>query len=62
MIEAPLYVSTRNAEFKWTDKCDVSFTKLQNMVSTTLFLRGPNLNLPFHILGDTSDTLIGVVI
>lgn len=34
-IVAPLYALIGNVDFKWSDKCDTSFTNLKKLVSTT---------------------------
>jgi hypothetical protein len=40
--DAPLHVLTSNMEFQWSDKCDVAFTGLKKLISTTPVMRGPN--------------------
>jgi len=57
-----LYALTRNFDFKWSDKCDISFTVLTKLVSTAPVLHGPNLELPFHIYTDASYAAIGIVL
>jgi hypothetical protein len=59
---APLHALTRNVEFQWSDKCDVSFARLKKLISTTLVLRGPNWKIPFQISTDASNIAIGVIL
>jgi len=59
---APLNALTSNVEFQWSDKCDVAFSILKRLISTTLVLRGPDWKIPFHISTDASDIAIGVVL
>ncbi len=61
-IVVPLYALTGNVDFNWSDKYDTTFTGLKKLVSTALVLRGPNLELHFHISMDALDVAIGVVL
>jgi hypothetical protein len=61
-IATHLHALTGNVEFQWSDKCDVAFTGLKKLISTTPVLRGPNWKIPFHISTDASDIAIGTVL
>ena len=52
---------TKDADFVWTDDCDVAFVKIKKLVCSALILRGPNWALPFNIHANASQTAIGVV-
>lgn len=52
-IVASLYVLTRNVEFEWNEKCNVTFAYLKKFVSKAPTLRGSNWKFPFHISPDT---------
>lgn len=43
-------------------KCEKAFTELKNYVLATPAMRGPNFSLPFHIVIDASNTIVGVVL
>jgi hypothetical protein len=57
---SPLHALTSNAEFQWSDKCDVAFAGLKKLISTAPVLRAPNWKIPFHISTDASYISIGV--
>jgi hypothetical protein len=48
-IVAPLNALTGNAEFQWSDKCNVAIVGLKKLISTASVLRGANWKIPFHI-------------
>jgi len=58
-IASPLFVLLmKNAEFKWIDAYQKGFDELKHQLPTAPILRGPDLELPFHISSDASDTII----
>jgi len=61
-ISVPLYDLTRNVDFKWSNKCDTTFTGLKKLVSIAPVLHGPNWEMPFHIPTHTSNAEIGTVL
>jgi len=62
-LASPLFVFlTKDAKCIWTEACQHDFEDLKHTLVTTLFFRGPNCNLPFHIHIDTSDKILGVVL
>eukprot|EP00253_Pinus_taeda_P010466 PITA_10466 len=59
-IALPLFkLLAKDAPFNWNDNCQQTFETLKEKLSTTLVLKGPNWNLPFHIFTDASDTAVG---
>jgi len=61
-IVAPLYASTGNVDFIWTDKCDAAFTYLKRLVSIAPILHGSDWDIPFQISSEASNTTIGAVL
>jgi hypothetical protein len=62
-LATPLFkLSSKEAEFKWDDECQISFKILKQKLLTTLVLRGPNWSLLFHICTDALDTSLGEVL
>jgi len=42
-VAHPLFqLLTKDADFVWTDDCDVAFTKIKELVSSALILRRPD--------------------
>lgn len=52
----------KEAEFEWTEACQVAFTKLKNMLTTAPIMQPPDWSLPFEIMCDASDYAIGAVL
>ena len=52
----------KDVEFVWIGKCEKSFSKLNNCVTSTPILRGPNWKLPFNIATDASDIVVGIIL
>ena len=53
---------TKDADFVWTNDCDVAFVKNKELVCSALILRGPDWKLPFHIHADASQTAVVAVL
>ncbi|SAL98522.1 hypothetical protein [Absidia glauca] len=47
---------------KWTPVCDTVFIKLKYVLTCTTVLKHPNLQLPFNVATDASNTGIGAVL
>src|SRR5277367_1484973 len=52
----------KDADFHWTESCQVAFDTLKAKLSVAPVSRGPNWTLPFHISTDASDSAIGAVL
>jgi hypothetical protein len=50
----PFQLLTKDSDFVWIEYCDATFTRIKELVCSTLILRGPNWALPFHIHIDAS--------
>ena len=62
-LASPLFSLLMNdVQFVWNAACQTVFVKLQEKLSTTPILRGPDWTLPFHISSDAFDTAIGAVL
>lgn len=62
-VAHPLFhLLTKDSDFVWTSDCDIDFTKIKELVSSTPILRGPDWALPLHIHTDASQTTIGAVL
>jgi hypothetical protein len=62
-LDAPLFkLITKDVEFCWHEKCQISFEILKTKLSSAPALRGPNWSLPFHIYTDASDTTLRAIL
>ena len=62
-IASPLFLLlSKDAEFNWSNACNIALTELKKLVSQGPILHGPQWELPFHISSDTPNTAIGVVL
>ena len=52
----------KDVEFVWKGKCEQAFLMLKKFVTTIPILRGPNLELPFHIATNAFDIVVGDVL
>ena len=52
----------KEAEFEWTEACQVAFTKLKDMLTTAPIMQPPDWSLPFEIMCDASDYAVGAVL
>ena len=52
----------KDAEFQWTESCQIAFEDLKAKLLVAPILRGPYWSLPFHISTDASEMAIGGVL
>ncbi|RVW89458.1 Retrovirus-related Pol polyprotein from transposon 17.6 [Vitis vinifera] len=52
----------KDAKFVWDEKCQKSFEKLKQFLTTAPLVRAPNWKLPFEVMCDASDLAMGVVL
>ncbi|WJZ91111.1 hypothetical protein VitviT2T_010214 [Vitis vinifera] len=52
----------KDAKFEWDDKCQRSFELLKQFLTSTPIVRAPNWELPFEVMCDSSDYVIGAVL
>ena len=52
----------RNALFKWTNDCKKSFEKIICLLTSAPIMQSPDWFLPFELMCDTSDFVVGVVL
>jgi hypothetical protein len=51
----------KDAKFKWTHQCEESFLTLKKLLTTSPILSQPNIEKPFEVYCDASNTGIGGV-
>ena len=62
-IAEPLYeLLEKDAKFVWSESCQKSFEVLKSHLTTTPIVRAPNWLLPFEVMCDASDLVIGAVL
>lgn len=52
----------KDAPFEWTNKCQEAFEKLKTMLTSAPIMQPPNWSLPFEIMCDASDYVVGAVL
>ncbi|KAL6335115.1 hypothetical protein AAG906_027175 [Vitis piasezkii] len=52
----------KDAKFVWDEKCQKSFEKLKQFLTTAPIVRAPNWKLPFEVMCDASDLAMGSVL
>jgi hypothetical protein len=52
----------KDAKFKWSQECEEAFLTLKELLTTTLMLDQPNIEMPFDEYCDASGTNIGGVL
>jgi hypothetical protein len=52
----------KEAKFKWSPQCEEAFLTLKQLLTTALVLAQPNIEKPFDVYCDASDTGIGGVL
>jgi hypothetical protein len=52
----------KEAKFKWSPPCEEAFLTLKKLLTTALVLSQPDIEKPFDIYCDASDTSIGGVL
>jgi len=48
--------------FEWTEQCEKAFVKLKNLLTSAPVIQPPDWSLPFEIMCDASDYVIGAVL
>ena len=62
-IAKPLYkLLEKDAKFLWNEDFQRSFGELKAHLTIALIVRAPNWKLPFEVMCDASDLVIGVVL
>jgi hypothetical protein len=55
-------LQNKNEKFFWTEKCAEYFQRLKELLTTTLILRVPNMNVDFLVCTDASKEGLGGVL
>jgi hypothetical protein len=53
---------SQDVQFDWTSKCQEAFEKLKWLLTTAPIMQAPDWSLPFELMCDASDFMIGVVL
>ena len=53
---------TKDNIFEWTEHCEEAFAKLKNLLTSAPIIQPPDWYLPFEIMCDTSDYVVGAVL
>jgi hypothetical protein len=53
---------TKDTVFEWTEHCEEAFVKLKNLLTSTPVIQPPDWSLPFEIMYDASDYVVGAVL
>jgi hypothetical protein len=53
---------TKNNIFEWIEHCKEAFVKLKNFLTSAHVIQPPDWSLPFEIMCDVSDYVMGVVL
>jgi len=53
---------TKDNVFEWTEHCEEVFVKLKNLFTSTPVIQPPDWSLPFEIMCDASDYVVGAVL
>ncbi|WJZ85464.1 hypothetical protein VitviT2T_004999 [Vitis vinifera] len=62
-LARPLYeLLVKDAKFIWDERCQRSFEQLKSFLTTTPIVRASNWQLPFEVICDASDFVIGAVL
>ncbi|XP_071912445.1 uncharacterized protein [Coffea arabica] len=62
-IGAPLFqLLQKDVAFEFDDKCERAFDKLKELLTSPPIIQPPNWNLPFEIMCDASDHVVGAVL
>ena len=48
--------------FEWTPLCQETFDKLERLLTTALIIRSPDWSLPFKLMCDVSDHVVGAIL
>ncbi|XP_071933264.1 uncharacterized protein [Coffea arabica] len=62
-VGAPLFpLLQKDVTFEFDDKCERAFNKLKELLTSPPIIQPPDWSLPFEILCDASDHVVGVVL
>ena len=53
---------TKDTVFEWTEHCEEAFVKLKNLFTSAPVIQPPDWSLPFEIMCDASDYVVGAVV
>jgi len=53
---------TKDNIFEWTKHCEETFVKLKNLLTSAHVIQPPDWSLPFEIMCDASDYVVGAVL
>jgi len=53
---------TKDNIFEWTEHCEEAFVKLKNLLTFAPVIQPPDWSLPFEIICDASDYVVGAVL
>jgi hypothetical protein len=53
---------TKDNIFEWTEHCEEAFVKLKNLRTSATVIQPPDWSLPFEIMSDASDYVVGAVL
>jgi hypothetical protein len=53
---------TKDNIFEWTEHCEEAFVKLKNLLTSAPVIQPPDWSLPFEIMCDTNDYVVGAVL
>jgi len=63
VISKPLSnLLTKDNIFEWTEHCEEAFVKLKNLLTSAPVIQPPVWSLPFEIMCDASDYVVGAVL
>ncbi|KAL3609128.1 hypothetical protein D5086_000148 [Populus alba] len=63
VISKPLSnLLTKDNIFEWTEHCEEAFVKLKNFLTSAPVIQPPDWSLPFEIMCDASDYVVGAVL
>jgi hypothetical protein len=63
VISKPLCnLLTKDIVFEWTEHCEEAFVKLKNLLTSAHVIQPPDWSLPFKIMCNASDYVVGVVL
>jgi hypothetical protein len=53
---------TKDIVFEWTEHCEEAFVKLKNLLTSAPVIQPSDWSLPFEIMCDASDYVVGAVL
>ena len=62
-ISRPMcHLLAQDVPFEWTSQCQEAFDKLKRLLTTAPIIRPPDWTLPFELMCDVSDFVVGAVL